>query len=123
RRMRFELMELQQKLRTAQDKQAVNTEIQHKLAMLEAENQQLKQQQQIEEQALQAQLAAYEAKVKVFEEQASTMTLTTPIEDEQFSTANASFKLSEAETRELIDLQLIRAGWQADTQLLKYSHG
>ncbi len=123
RRMRFELMDLQQQLRTAQDKQAVNFEIQWKLAALEAENQQLKQQQQNEAQALQAQLAEYEAKVKELEQQTPVSTLETPFEDEQLNIANASFKLSEAETRELIDLQLIRAGWQADTQLLKYSHG
>ena len=123
RRMRFELMDLQQQLRTAQDKQAVNFEIQWKLAALEAENQQLKQEQQNEAQALQAQLAEYEAKVKELEQQTPVSTLETPFEDEQLNIANASFKLSEAETRELIDLQLIRAGWQADTQLLKYSHG
>ena len=64
RRMRFELMELQQQLRTAQDKQTVHSDIQHKLAELEAENLQLKHQQQVEAQTLQAQLAAYEAKVK-----------------------------------------------------------
>src|SRR5690606_18779233 len=34
-----------------------------------------------------------------------------------------SSDLSEAETRELIDRQLQLAGWQADTQLLRYSNG
>ncbi|KOR13254.1 MULTISPECIES: type I restriction-modification system endonuclease [Acinetobacter] len=123
RRMRFELMELQQQLRTAQDKQTVHSDIQHKLAELEAENLQLKHQQQVEAQTLQAQLAAYEAKVKELEQQATMPTLETPIEDEQLDIANASFELSEAETRELIDRQLQLAGWQADTQLLRYSNG
>lgn len=123
RRMRFELMELQQQLRTAQDNQAVHSDIQYKLAELEAENLQLKQQQQVEAQTLQAQLVAYEAKVNELQQQAPQPTLETPIEDEQLDIANASFELSEAETRELIDHQLQLAGWQADTQLLRYSNG
>lgn len=123
RRMRFELMELQQELRTAQDKQAVHLDIQHKLAALEAENLQLKQQQQVEAQLLQAQLAFYEAKVKELEQHAPQSSIEIPIEDGQLDIANASFELSEAETRELIDHQLQLAGWQVDTQLLKYSNG
>src|SRR5690606_15711977 len=89
----------------------------------EAENLQLKQQQQVEAQTLQAQLAAYEAKVKELEQQATMPTLEKPIEDEQLDIANASFQLSEAETRGLIDRQLQLEGWQADTKLLRYSNG
>jgi type I restriction enzyme, R subunit len=71
RRMRVELMELQQQLRTAKDKQSVNQDIQHKNKELEAENLKLKQQQDTEAQALKEQLAALEAKVKELEQQPS----------------------------------------------------
>lgn len=38
-------------------------------------------------------------------------------------TAAANLDLSEAETRRLIDLQLIEAGWEADSEKLRYSRG
>lgn len=37
--------------------------------------------------------------------------------------AGADLDLTEAETRELIDRQLVAAGWEADTALLRYSRG
>lgn len=123
RRMRVELMELQQQLRTAKDKQSVNQDIQHKNKELEAENLKLKQQQDTEAQALKEQLAALEAKVKELEQQPSQPILETVLEDVQLDIANNSFELSEAETRELIDCQLQLAGWEADTQILRYSNG
>ena len=123
RRMRFELMELQQQLRTAKDKHAVNQDIQHKNAELEAENLKLKQQQETEAQALKAQLAALAAKVKELEQQQSQPISETVLEEAQLDVANESFELSEAETRELIDRQLQLAGWEADTQVITYSNG
>ena len=36
---------------------------------------------------------------------------------------NVSDKLPEAETRRLIDAQLNKAGWEADTENLRYSRG
>ncbi|MDS7942531.1 hypothetical protein RMA95_01215 [Acinetobacter sp. V110_1] len=69
RHMRFELMELHQQLRIAKDKKAINIEIQQMLAVLGAENLQLKQQ-QVEVKTLQAQLTTYDAKVRELEQQA-----------------------------------------------------
>ncbi len=42
---------------------------------------------------------------------------------EQAATAGANLDLTEAETRELIDLQLREAGWQADSVQLRHSKG
>ncbi len=40
-----------------------------------------------------------------------------------YAKAVSLIKLSEAQTREIIDEQLRRAGWEADTKLLRYSKG
>lgn len=121
RRMRVELMELQQQLRTAYDKQAVNQEIQKKNAELEAENQKLKQQQYTEAKELKQQLAQLEQKVKELEQQPRPNV--DVIDPSQLKQANQSFELSEAETRLLIDQQLNQAGWITDTELLTYAKG
>lgn len=123
RRMRFEVLELQQQLRTVQDKQALNTDIQQKLIALEAENQQLKRQQQLQAEEQKMQLIAFEAHIKQLEQQPVQPDTSSMIADDQLATANASFELSEAETRELIDNQLKLAGWHADTKLLTYDNG
>lgn len=121
RRMRVELMELQQQLRTAYDKQAVNQEIQQKNAELEAENQKLKQQQHMEAEELRLQLAKLEEKVKKLEQQPAPTV--DSIDQIQLKAANNNFELSEAETRLLIDRQLNQAGWIADTELLTFANG
>lgn len=122
RRMKVEVMELQQKLRTAYDKQAVNHEIQQKNAELEAENQKLKQQQHEEAENLKQQLLQLEQKVKELE-QLPTASVVDVIDQSQLKVANQSFELSEAETRLLIDKQLNQAGWITDTELLTYAKG
>lgn len=122
RRMRVEVMELQQQLRTAYDKQALNHEIQQKNAELEAENQKLKQQQHEEAEKLKQQLIQLEEKVKALEQQ-SVVTTVAVIDQTQLTIANQSFELSEAETRLLIDQQLNQAGWITDTELLTYAKG
>lgn len=121
RRMRVELMELQQQLRTAYDKQAVNQEIQQKNAELEAENQKLKQQQHEEAEKLKLQLIQLEEKVKELEQQ--PIAEVEVIDQAHLENANQSFELSEAETRLLIDKQLNQAGWITDTELLNYAKG
>lgn len=122
RRMKVEVMELQQQLRTAYDKQAVNHEIQQKNAELEAENQKLKQQQSEEAEKLKQQLLQLEQKVKELEQQ-PTAPVVDVIDPSQLKVANQTFELSEAETRLLIDKQLNQAGWITDTELLTYAKG
>lgn len=121
RRLRVELMELQQQLRTSYDKQAVNQEIQKKNAELEAENQKLKLQQQIEADKFAAQIQQLAEKIKAYEQQPTVAVNT--IDQAQLKVANDSFELTEAETRILIDRQLNQAGWIADTTLLTYAQG
>ncbi|MHA3116567.1 DEAD/DEAH box helicase family protein [Acinetobacter sp. ANC 4635] len=121
RRMRVELMELQQQLRTAYDKHAVNQEIQQKNIELEAENQKLKQQQYAEAEELKLQLTNLEKKIKELEQQPAPVVES--IDQAQLKVANQSFELSEAETRLLIDKQLNQVGWVTDTELLTFAKG
>lgn len=66
----------------------------------------------------------YEARLAILQKSAEAAS---PAEVErresQFKKAADGFALDESETRALIDLQLIDAGWNADSQVLRWSQG
>lgn len=84
-------------------------------------------QQKAEAQALKKTLAEKEAQIEVLKQQAAKTDQLTPAtrpqRARQAQSAASQLTLSEAETRYLIDIQLQKVGWDADTVKLTYASG
>lgn len=75
------------------------------------------------EQALAKQKAEFEARLKQIQVQQTEQNKARADAKSRTKNATSQIQLSEAETRVLIDLQLIEAGWEADTEQLTYANG
>ncbi|MGB5855285.1 MAG: type I restriction-modification system endonuclease [Oceanisphaera sp.] len=75
------------------------------------------------EQALAKQQAEFEARLKTELAQQAEQNKVRAEASRRTQQASKQLQLSEAETRVLIDLQLIEAGWEADTDQLTYANG
>ncbi|UYO62192.1 type I restriction-modification system endonuclease [Acetobacterium wieringae] len=84
-------------------------------------------QQKAEAQALKKSLAEKEAQIEALKQQAAKTDQLTPAtrpqRAKQAQSAASQLTLSEAETRYLIDIQLQKVGWDADTVNLTYASG
>lgn len=84
-------------------------------------------QQKAEAQALKKSLAEKEAQIEALKQQAAKTDQLTPAtrpqRAKQAQSAASQLTLSEAETRYLIDIQLQKVGWEADTVNLTYASG
>ncbi len=122
--LQAELAELRQALTAYQASEGLASE---QLAQTEAQLRQALQEQQEWEQlaaAVEADKAALAARLAALQAAASREDPAVLTARRQASRRAAErLELSEAETRDLIDTQLRQAGWEADSQRLRYSQG
>ncbi len=120
--MQQELLELRGQLKSSKEKQSILQEIKQKNDLLQAENDHLKEQQQVEAFQTHAYVESLQQQIQELENLTTTIALP-QITASQIELANQSFELSEAETREIIDAQLRQAGWEVNTKELTYAKG
>lgn len=119
-----QLLQQSRKIIAANDEQAKSnqhliTELEGRIAILEAKEQETQAQSQARIAALEAQLAQKDAELA-----AKTETQRKQYRaDMAKRVAKGKLDLSEEETRYIIDQQLRDAGWQADSKVLKFSNG